>query len=68
MKTKLDIQRPEIPSLGQAKKMWQCKVLRCDHNPPPLKSGHCGQNITQLSTPKNQFKKVFYIGNKETEY
>ena len=48
MKTKKGIQRPETPDLGQAQKCSGVKVLWRDHNPTPLKSGHCGESITQL--------------------
>ena len=70
MKTKQDIQRLEIPELGQAQNSG-VKVLWCDHNLPPLKFGLCVKNITQLYTLKNHFKKVCvhcYNRNEETEY
>ena len=55
------MQKPDIPDLGQAQKIW-CpptgfKVLWNDHISPPSKSGHCGKNITQLNTPKISSKR-----------
>ena len=32
---KQDIQRPEIPDMGQAQRSGGVKVLWYDHNPPP---------------------------------
>ena len=57
MKTKKDIQRPEIPDLRQAQKCVVVKVLWRDHNPPPLKSSHCGKKITQLDASKTISKR-----------
>ena len=59
MKINQGIHKPEIPDGTGAKKWDGVQVLWHDHNPPLLKSGHCGNNVTQLNTPKNQFKKVW---------
>ena len=55
-KSKLEVKtkqyKYEITDLGQAQTCGVFKVLWCDQNHPPFKSGHCGKNNTQLNTPK----------------
>ena len=58
VKTKQDIQRLELPDLGEAQNRGGVKVFWYDHNPPPLthiksvQKGHNGNTETEYKLPK----------------